>query len=582
MRVTQQRKTKKRRGTRYVSPGIPGFAEIAGGGLPAGRVTVVVGSAGAGKTIFGVQALVAGARDHGEPGIFVAFEESAEQVFENAAGFGWGIDRLRGKSIDALDARLPESVVRGGEFDLLGLLALLGQKVRTIRAKRIVLDGLDVLLDSLGDPALARREVFRLKEWLQDSRLTAIITAKTSAPDSRLSPEYDFLQFMADCVVKLQHRVVSGTALRFVQVAKCRGGPHSANEIPFVIDGTGIVVGSGATGEMIHPASTARVSSGVQRLDAMLQGGYYRGSSTLITGSPGTAKTTLAAAFAKSACQRRERTLFVSFDEAPAQIVRNMESVGIGLARHVRSGALRIHSLRSRAASPEAHAARVRELLREHGARNLVIDPLSALGLVAEESVVQRTAIEILDSAKVNGITGVYTSLLGNNSVFSEQTPISVSTIADTWIHLSYANQGGERNRALTIVKSRGTGHSNQVRELSLSATGVTLADVYSAGGEVLMGTLRWERENLERRQRTAALLSAELQQREAELNLAETRARAQAAASAQAVQEAAVERARLEREEAARELARDEAELLRRRGADRSGASRRGHRRSR
>jgi circadian clock protein KaiC len=560
---------KRRRGIEYVPTGIIGFDEITGGGLPAGRITVVLGGAGGGKTIFGVQTLAAGAREFGEPGVFVAFEESADQVFENTARFTWAIGRLRGKSIDVLDAHLSQSVVQGGEFDLLGLLAVLGQKVKAIRAKRIVLDGLDVLLAHLENPMLARREVFRLREWLAESRLTAIITAKADAADVRLSREYEFLQFMADCVVKIQHRVVGGTALRFLRVAKCRGGPHSANEFPFTIGDAGIEVGAGAATEMAHPASTARVSSGVERLDAMLGGGYYRGSSTLITGAPGTAKTTLAAAFSETASRRKERALFVSFDEAPAQIVRNMESVGVRLGPHVQSGVLRMHSLRSRAASPEAHAAHIRQLLREHRARHLVVDPLSALGPAGEDNAAQRAAIEILDIAKSQSITAVCTSLLGNKAALSEETPIGVSTIADTWMHVSYVNQGGERNRALTIVKSRGTQHSNQVRELVLSKSGVTLADVYSAGGEVLMGTLRWERENQERRKREQAVREADLRKKEAELTLAETRARAQAALSAQAVQEAALERVSAEREEASGQTVVDDAELLRRRGAD-------------
>ena len=568
-RIDPKHPKKEVGGIRYVPTGIPGFDEITGGGLPAGRITVVLGGAGGGKTIFGVQALVAGARDFGEPGVFVSFEESAQQVFENTASFAWGIDRLRGKGIDVVDARLPQSVIQGGEFDLLGLLAILGQKVKAIGAKRIVLDGLDVLLANLGDPLLVRREVFRLREWLQDGHLTAIITAKADAADVRLSPEYDFLQFMADCVVKVQHRVANGTALRFIRVAKCRGGPHSANEFPFTIGPAGIEVGAGAATEMVHPASKVRVSTGVDRLDAMLGGGYYRGSSTLITGSPGTAKTTLSAAFAEAASRRKDRTLFVSFDEAPAQIVRNMDSVGIRLGAHVQSGVLRMHSLRSQAASPEAHAAKIRQLLREHRAVNLVVDPISALGPAGDDNVAQRAAIEVLDLAKTQGITSIYTSLLGNKAVDAEETIIGISTIADTWMHVTYVNQGGERNRALTVIKSRGTNQSNQIRELVLSQNGNTLADVYSAGGEVLMGTLRWERENHERRKRDVAARDADLRRKEAELTVAESKARAQAALGAQAVDEAILERVNTERREVTTVTATEGVELLRRRGAD-------------
>lgn len=561
--------TKKQRGIQYAPTGIGGFDEITGGGLPAGRITVVLGAAGGGKTIFGAQMLAAGAREFGEPGLFVAFEETADQMFENTASFDWRIDQLRGKSIDVLDAQLPQSVVQGGEFDLLGLLAILGQKAKTLRAKRIVLDGLDVLLANLADPTLARREVFRLREWLQESRMTAIITAKADATDVRFSPEYNFLQFMADCVVKMEHRVVGGTALRFLRVAKCRGAAHSANEFPFTIGGSGIAVGAGAATEMLDPASKARVSSGVERLDAMLGGGYYRGSSTLLTGSPGTAKTTLAAAFAAAASHRKERTLFVSFDEAPAQIIRNMDSVGIRLDPHVQSGTLRMHSLRSRAASPEAHAAQVRQLLREHRAGNLVVDPISALGSSNDDTFAQRAAVEILDFAKSQSVTSVYTSLLGNKAALSEETPIGISTIADTWMHVTYVSQGGERNRALTVIKSRGTGHSNQVRELVLSQNGITLADVYSAGGDVLLGTLRWERENQERRKRDTAVREADRRKREAELTLAESRTCTQAALSAQAAHEATLERVSEEQEEATRLASRENVELLHRRGAD-------------
>jgi circadian clock protein KaiC len=282
----------------------------------------------------------------------------------------------------------------------------------------------------------------------------------------------------------------------------------------------------------------------------------------------------------ESASRRQERSLLISFDEAPAQIVRNVESVGIRLAPHVHAGTLLMCSLRSRAASPEAHAAHIRHLLRKHGARNLVVDPISALGLAAD-NVAQRAATEILDTAKSQSITSLFTSLLGNKAALSEETPIGISTIADTWMHLTYMNQGGERNRALTVVKSRGTGHSNQIRELVLSKAGPTLTDVYAAGGEVLMGTLRWERENLESRKRESAMREGDLRRREAELTLAESKARTQAAHSVQAVHEAALERILAEREAVLGRSTTESRELLRRRGADALRLGRRTRRRS-
>jgi circadian clock protein KaiC len=302
----------------------------------------------------------------------------------------------------------------------------------------------------------------------------------------------------------------------------------------------------------------------------MLAGGYYRGSSTLITGAPGTSKTTLAATFAEAACKRGERTLFVSFDEAPAQIVRNLESVGIRLAPHIASGKLAMRSFRSRADSPEAHAAGIRQMLRTTRARNLVVDPISAISVGEDGGFAQRAATEILDFAKTLGVTAVYTSMLGDRAALSEETPIGISTIADTWMHLTYYVQAGERNRGLTLIKSRGTPHSNQVRELLLTKQGVTLADVYLAGGEVLMGTLRWERESEERRRRIDLMQDSDRRLREAELALAEVRARLQATRSAEAVAQAALVRVRAEREQSAGRTAADELELRRRRGADR------------
>ena len=554
---------------RQMPSGVDGFDEIIEGGLPRGGITVVLGGAGAGKTIFGVQVLACGARDHEESGILVAFEESPERIRENTASFVWG-GATQGKGIEIVDARLSQSVEHGGEFDLVGFLAIVSARAKASDAKRIVFDGFDVLLGNLRDPALIRREVFRLREWVHASGMSAIVTAKADAAEASPMPDYDFLQFMADCVVTLHHRVRHGTALRFVRVAKYRGSGHSANEFPFIITTRGIEVAAITVKEMTYPASTERVSTGVERLDAMLRGGYFRGSSVLVTGAPGTAKSTLSAAFAHAAASRGERTLYVSFDESPDQIQRNVASIGIDLRPHVQSGALVLRSLRGRAENPEAHVTRMSALLREVAPKNFVVDPLSALEQRGCEAEAEAAALRILDHAKSAGITIVSTSLLGNMLPTTEQTPLSISTIADTWIHLSYSNQGGERNRAMTIVKSRGTGHSSQVRELVLSDAGVTLADVYTAGGQVLMGTLRWEKEREEQRERNAAEASAKLREQKAALALAETTAQIETLARARAIQQAELAQLRSAAED---ERLHDstEAEALRhRRGADR------------
>lgn len=555
----------------YVSTGVPGFDQIAGGGLPRGQITVVFGGAGSGKTIFATQTLVHGARHASEPGLFIAFEESPQRIITNTAAFDWRLDPSE-PNVEVLDAQLGASIVQGGDFDLAGLLAMVESRVKARGVQRVVFDGLDVVLGHLTEARQVRREVFRLREWVQSSGVTTIVTAKADPRDRTSMGDYDFLQFLADCVVILQQRVEDGTAFRLLQVSKHRGSNHSADEVPFTLGRGGLDLGGATRLELRHDVSVERISSGMPALDAMLAGGYFRGSSTLITGAPGTAKTTIAAAFANACAERKEPTLLVSFDEAPAQIVRNVASVGIRLEPHLASGVIQIHSFRSRGANPETHVGRIRGLIEQLQAKNLVIDPISALGQSGSEALSEAAAVGLLDLAKSLGVTSVCSSLLGNQAPLSEKTPIGISTIADTWMHVSYMNHGGERNRALTIIKSRGTAHSNQVRELILSDTGIALPDVYSVGGEVLMGTLRWLKENEQRRKTESAEREATLREREAELRLAEASARAQAALAEQALGEAALARIRADRQSEVERSVSEHQQLRERRGAQDPG----------
>jgi circadian clock protein KaiC len=553
--------------------GIAGFDAIADGGLPRGGVTVVLGGAGTGKTLFGIQVLAHGAGKMQEPGILVAFEESAARIVANTSGFVWGGAALTERGVHFLDAQLSQTVEHAGEFDLIGLLAMLTAKVKQVGAQRVVFDGLDVLLAHLGTADSIRREVFRLRDWVHQSGVSAIVTAKVTTATTGAA-DFDFLQFMTDCLVILEHRLLQGMALRFIRVAKYRGAAHSANEFPVAITTTGLEVAQNTGIALSYPVSTERISSGVERLDTMLSGGYYRGTSVLITGVPGTAKTSLSAAFAEAAALRGERTLYISFDEAPEQIARNVASIGIQLRPHIDAGTLALHSLRGRAESPKAHVAHIRSLLSEFQAQNLVVDPISALAQHGFESVGETAALQILDLAKSAGITVVFTSLLGSSAPLTEQTPISISTIADTWLHVSNVIQGGERNRSLTIIKSRGMGHSNQVRELVLSNEGITLADVYSAGGEVLMGTLRWEKENEARRARAMAHDDAVLREKRAELALAETKASVATLLQTQAIRESELLQQRAHGLAASDSRVAEDAQLLERRHADQATTS--------
>jgi circadian clock protein KaiC len=485
------------------STGIVGFDEMTGGGLPRGRTTLLVGGPGSGKTIFAMQFLVHGARECGEPGIFVAFEETPARLIANFETFGWDLPLLQPKKLFLLDAQPNPNLIQSGNFDLSGMFALLGAKAREMGARRIVLDAIDIVLALLPDEATKRREVYRLHDWLVAQGMTGIITAKAGGDEVSTFPprEFGFMQFMVDCAIILNQRVAFGVCQRNVRVQKFRGSSFDENESPFVIGKGGFNVAvSRMLGRVDATVTNERVTSGVKRLDTMLGGGYYRGSSVLITGSPGTAKTTLSGAFAEASCKRGERTLFVGFDSDGTEVVRNLASVGIQLGRPVKSGLLKMVSARTITGSAETLLVRIRALAEDHQARCLVIDPVSTLSKAGNELTAHGVAERLIDWSKSAGITLVCTSLLDEMSGQTEGgTPLQISTLADTWLHLNYLVQAGERNRGLSIIKSRGMSHSNQVRELVLSDAGVTLSDIYTAGGEVLMGTLRWERESAER-----------------------------------------------------------------------------------
>ena len=491
------------KGSTKAPTGIIGFDEITGGGLPHKRTTLLVGGPGSGKTVLALQFLVHGAQRCKEPGIFVAFEESSKRIAANAESFGWNLAELRRKKLHFMDAQPMSDLVQSGTFDLSGMLAMLEAQTKKMGARRIVFDALDVVLALLPDAAAKRREVYRLHEWLLARELTGVITAKAGGDEtsSITRQQFGFMQFMVDCAVILNHSVILGVSQRNLRVQKYRGSGFDENESPFLIGARGIEVDAMRTlVRAKNKVSSERVSSGVKRLDTMLGGGYYRGSSVLITGFPGTAKTTLAGAFAQAACQRGERTLFVSFDSDSNEVVRDLASVGIQLGRHVKNGRLRLASARTITGSAETYLVRIKTLASEHGARCLVIDPMSTWSKSGNDSSAHGVAERLTDWSKANGITLVCTSLLDEMSSQTEGgSSLHISTLADTWIQLSYLMQAGERNRGLSIIKSRGTAHSNQVRELILSDAGVTLADTYTAGGEVLMGTLRWEKESAER-----------------------------------------------------------------------------------
>jgi len=455
-----------------------------------------MGGPGSGKTVLALQTMVSTAARHGTPGIFVAFEENARRVAANGQIFGWDIPGLEKEHLCFVDAGVRADVVKSGAFDLTGLLLALEAKASEMGARVIVFDAIDVLLSLLDDAAAESRELYRLNEWLALHQFTGIVTVKIEDGRTSVSARYGIMPFMADCVVLLGQRIADRVAARTIRVLKYRGSPHVLNEVPFVIGPRGVEVGS-ANG--VHPEPQPfdeKLSTGVERLDEMLRGGIYRGTNALITGSSGGGKTSLAGAFIAAACRRGERSLFISFDENSRDIVRDLDTLNITLTSHLDSGLLRMESVRTESASSEEHFMRIKRTIEEQRPRCFVVDPLSALARVGGGLAARAVAERLIYLCRNKGITVLFTSLLEGSDPHLETTTLHVSTISDSWIQITYELLQGERNRALSIIKSRGSQHSNQMRELLFSETGITLADPYTAGGEFLMGTLRQEKEN--------------------------------------------------------------------------------------
>ena len=501
--------------------GIEGLDVMTAGGLPRGRITLLQGPAGSGKTVLALQTLVNASGKLGEPGIFVAFEESPERIRNNAASFGWDLPAPENEQLLLINAQPDPELVVAGDMDLGGLLAVLDGQVKAMGARWIAFDAIDVFLHLLSDPDALRREIYRLNTWLNDRQLTVIVTAKSlkSADTPLLRDIAELIKFMVDCVIVLDHEHVNGFSHRNLQIVKYRGSAFDESLVPMLITDLGIQVAAMRTvKDSAELLDDVRLSSGVAQLDEMLGDGYFRASSILVTGAPGTAKTSLAGAFAASACARKEPVLFVSFDSKPHELLRNLKSIGLSLAPFVDSGLLKILPMRAIAASAEFQLVHIRSAARKQGARHLVVDPVSAFSKSSIKDSSQSVVVRLIDWAKSEGITLFCTSLLDRHTGNDEATEMHISTIADTWLQLSYQINAGERNRGVSIIKSRGSRHSNQVRELILADNGIRLTEVYTAGGEVLMGSLRLQKEQENRLRIDQTERVAERIRRQAEL----------------------------------------------------------------
>jgi len=471
--------------------GIPGLDEITNGGLPRGRPTLVCGGAGCGKTLLAMEFLVRGALEYGEPGVFMSFEETEDDLVENARSLGFDLKRLTGRRRLLLDhVHLePSKVTEAGAYDLEGLFIRLGHAIDSIQAKRVVLDTIEVLFSGLSDRFIVRAELARLFRWLKTRRVTAIVTGERAGEHLT---RHGLEEYVSDCVILLDQRVMEQSATRRLRILKYRGSAHGGNEMPFLIDDHGVSVLPITSLGLAHHASTAHVPTGVAGLDGMFaKKGYFRGNSVLASGTAGTGKSSLAAHFVEAACRRGERCLYFAFEESSSQITRNMRSIGIDLEPWIRRNLLRVYAQRPTALGLEAHLVTMHRLIDDFQPRAVVVDPVTNMIAIGSETEVKAMLARLIDFMKLRQITALFTSLTEGGGA-SERTDLGVSSLMDVWMLLGNPETNGERNRAIQIVKARGMAHSNQVREFVMTDDGIELVGVSRrVDGSVAIGSAR-------------------------------------------------------------------------------------------
>lgn len=481
--------------------GIQGLDEITGGGLPTGRPTLVCGNAGCGKTLFGMEFLVRGATLFNEPGVFMAFEETEKELTDNVASLGFDLDDLVKQKKLVLDhIHIERSEIQEtGEFDLEGLFVRLNYAIDSIGAKRIVLDTLESLFSGFPNVMILRAELRRLFRWLKEKGVTAIITAERG---NEMLTREGLEEYVSDCVIVLDHRITEQTSTRRMRIVKYRGSTHGTNEYPFLIDEDGFSVLPITSVRLDHSVSTERVSSGVERLDTMLEGkGYYRGSSVMVSGTAGTGKSSLAAHLSNAACQRGEKVLYFALEESQNQIMRNMNSIGINLEPWLKKGLIQFYAKRPTFCGLESYLTEMHKLINKYEPQIVIIDPLSSFIMGSNDLDAKSMITRLIDFLKQKGITGFFTSLTsGGDSL--EHTQINISSLIDTWLLLREIELSGERNRGLFILKSRGMAHSNQIREFVLTNHGIELLDVYVGQEGVLTGSSRKSQEAKEKKEK--------------------------------------------------------------------------------
>jgi len=474
---------------------IQGLDEITGGGLPKGRPTLVCGGAGCGKTLFAMEFIVRGATQYNEPGVFISFEETEQELTANVASLGFDLDNLvkrRKIYLEHIHIERAE-IEKNGEFDLEGLFIRIHSAIENIGAKRVVLDTIETLFSGLPNPFILRAELQRLLRWLKKRGITSIITAERG--DGTLTRQ-GLEEYVSDCVILLDHRVNDQSSIRRLRIVKYRGSTHGTNEYPFLIDEDGFSVMPVTSLGLNYYSSDERISTGIPRLDTMLSGkGFFRGSTVLVSGTAGTGKTSMAAQFVEAACKRNERVLYFTFEESPSQLIRNMCSIGINLEPWLRKGLLQFHATRPTLYGLETHLTTSIKLINKFKPSVVILDPINAFVMGNNQTEVKTMLLRLVDFLKMKRCTAFFTSLTsaGENMEISD---VYISSLIDTWLLLRDIEIGGERNRGLYVLKSRGMEHSNQIREFKLTNDGISLLDVYVGPEGVLTGSARLSQES--------------------------------------------------------------------------------------
>jgi circadian clock protein KaiC len=483
--------------------GISGFDEISEGGLPRGRPTLLAGDAGSGKTLFALEFILHGIEKYGEPGVFVSFEETPEELTANVASLSFDLARHQAESrLRVVHVELdPHELIEAGEYDLDGLFLRLGAAIDATGARRIAIDAVENLFSAFLDLRIVRAEFRRLMTWLKDRGISAVVTTERGAGTIT---RHGLEEYIADCVVCLDNRIEGQLATRRLRIAKYRGSAHSSDEHPFILDTDGFSVMPVTSAGLSYPVGVERVSSGIEGLDEMLAGGMFRGSSVLVSGTSGTGKSSTAAHMVDAACRRGERSLYFAFEESPDQIERNMASIGFDLGRWRREGLLRFHATRVTSSGIEAHLAALVTLVNEFRPQVVVIDPITAFNASADEDRIKLMLVRAVDLFKSQGVTSLFTALTSGAEA-PESTTVAISSLVDVWLLLRNLESAGERTRGLYVCKARGTAHSNQIREFLLTDQGVRLVDVsLDAEGRIVTGSARLLHQRLEQNEVSA------------------------------------------------------------------------------